>query len=216
MDNKEASPQTNSTASSFQAICFGMSDAMVLSYALATGLHWAGAQQTTALVVPGGVVLLGAMAMGRSSYATQKEQLEEVYSEERSVEDSISSIEAYWPESTVERGTALDLSRKERAEWNNSQYNSSAHMQSPVAYGFWVGLGYLVAGGCCLMPFIFSYYERLSVPVASYLSLGILLLLGCLRTLSLKRQALAFLRYPVLGLFAAACVYFVTRIFLSA
>jgi len=194
--------QPKSKPDFFVDFTVGMSDGLVIPFALATGLSVLFPSQTIVFVTLL-FTIMSAVAMGLSRYVSGKAP-----AGNHQVEEIITALGADASAQTV----MLEEATKTNEEWRtlSEEVTNPSHA---VASAFTTGLSYFVAGFIPLIPFLLTETSE-AIKISAVISVVALFCFGYIKGKLTAQHALSVaLKTTIMGGFAAAAAYFVARLF---
>lgn len=207
-------PRYYHVSDTFTDIAVGLSDGLTIPFIVIAGM--AGAQASVHTIIIGGFIaaIIGAIAMGFSAYAGEKEQLHETGELQPREEEILRRIGV---DEDIKQQLAADAA-KERSEFDelaaSYQLKESNARTQMFKSAFLVGVAYFIGGLVTVLPFLI--FENISTAfiASATLVVALIIILGYVRAKRTeKNMAENILRPLLLTIGAAFGVYYVAGLF---
>ncbi|RYZ26074.1 MAG: hypothetical protein EOP49_43850, partial [Sphingobacteriales bacterium] len=198
----------------------GMSDGLIIPFAIVTGMSSIHAERDTVLVTGIVAILIGAIAMGRGGYRAGLAAMSPRSKEGDSLppaDDEVQKTKAFLSNlglnEEMQDKAVADI-HKDREEWNefivkHDLRDSSYTPQQATRSGLTIALGYLIGGLIPVMPYFFLNSTHNALKIAAPLTIFFLGLLGFLKNKMLAlNPLLGAMQMAFTGAAAAAAAFF--------
>jgi VIT1/CCC1 family predicted Fe2+/Mn2+ transporter len=199
-------------------LIIGLSDGMIIPFAILAGMSSAGAEQRTAIFTCIAAMTIGAVAMGRGGYRAGVASSTATQDAEAEIQKTRVFLANLGLNEEMQ-DKAIDDLQKDREEWN--AFITKHDLETPrfsrrdvIRSAFTVALSYFIGGLIPLAPFLFLASVKDAFQVAIPMTIAGLAILGFVkgRVLYLNPLETAF-RLAIIGASAAAAAFFTARLF---